>query len=320
MTPLYSVAFCSYNGEKYINQQIDSILNQTFPPAEIVVCDDGSTDRTPEILKDYQEKYPAIFRLYFNEQNLRSVKNFEKAISLCSHEIIFLSDQDDIWVKNKAEIMLNYFEEHLNIDVLATNGYCIDENGTVHERHALWDIPRFLREKNEDRVIDYYGIITLSGNIATGASMAFRSKMKEKTIPFPIIKDYHHDEWIATVAAEEGKFELLDEKLFYYRTHKDQQVGGVFFDKTEKKKKELLHIFDLIPEDDFRSYKRILKILARNYQVSKFLEDRTKKTRISESIKNTFLEYQKDCYERFPIKSKLQFSVDKITGKRQLKD
>lgn len=84
-----SVALCTYNGEKFIHQQIDSILNQSLKVDEIVVCDDGSTDETQNILAKYQNKYPSIFKIHINEKNLRSVKNFEKAISLCSGEIIF---------------------------------------------------------------------------------------------------------------------------------------------------------------------------------------------------------------------------------------
>ena len=229
----YSVALCSYNGEKYIHQQIDSILSQTHRPSEIVVCDDGSTDRTPEILAEYQKQYPEIFRIHFNEINLRSVKNFEKAISLCSKDIIFLSDQDDIWAENKAEKIVSFLDNHAEIDAVATNGFCIDENGAVHEKYSLWDAPVFLREKGKN--IDYFEII-LHCNIATGASMAFRATIKPEIMPFPVLKDYHHDEWIAVNIARKGRFEFLNDKLFYYRTHPEQQVGGVFFYNKNKGK------------------------------------------------------------------------------------
>ena len=253
----YSVALCSYNGEKYIHQQIDSILSQTHKPSEIVVCDDGSTDRTPEILAEYQKQYPEIFRTHFNESNLRSVKNFEKAISLCSKAIIFLSDQDDIWAENKAEKIVSFLDNHAEIDAVATNGFCIDENGAVHEKYSLWDAPVFLKEKEKN--IDYFEIILLC-NIATGASMAFRAAIKHEIIPFPVLKDYHHDEWIALNAAIKGRFEFLNDKLFYYRTHQEQQVGGVFFDKTEEGKAKLMRFFDLEPTS-FSILKIQLKML-----------------------------------------------------------
>lgn len=77
-----SVAVCTYNGEKYINEQIDSILNQTLAVNEIIVCDDRSTDKTIAILNDYADKNPGLFNIIINETNLRSVKNLKKAISL----------------------------------------------------------------------------------------------------------------------------------------------------------------------------------------------------------------------------------------------
>ena len=107
-----SVALCTYNGEKYIKYQLDSILNQTVPIDEIIICDDGSTDSTISILNSYREQYPSIFKIHTNENNLRSVKNFEKAISLCSNEFIFLSDQDDIWADHKVKIHLDFFKKH----------------------------------------------------------------------------------------------------------------------------------------------------------------------------------------------------------------
>ena len=312
----YSVALCSYNGEKYIHQQIDSILNQTHRPSEIVVCDDGSTDRTPEILAEYQKQYPEIFRIHFNEINLRSVKNFEKAISLCSKAIIFLSDQDDIWAENKAEKIVSFLDNHAEIDVVATNGFCIDENGAVHEKYSLWDAPVFLKEKGKN--IDYFEIILLC-NIATGASMAFRAALKPEIIPFPVLKDYHHDEWIAVNTARKGRFELLNDKLFYYRTHQEQQVGGVFFDKTEEGKAKLMRFFDLEPTS-FSSYKRLLKRLLRFYEINVIIENKNQGhtfCNTSQSIKERYYALKKEFKNKFPLKSRILFLVDKIMGKKR---
>ena len=312
----YSVALCSYNGEKYIHQQIDSILNQTHRPSEIVVCDDGSTDRTPEILAEYQKQYPEIFRTHFNESNLRSVKNFEKAISLCSKAIIFLSDQDDIWAENKAEKIVSFLDNHAEIDVVATNGFCIDENGAVHEKYSLWDAPVFLKEKGKN--IDYFEIILLC-NIATGASMAFRAALKPEIMPFPVLKDYHHDEWIALNTARKGRFEFLNDKLFYYRTHQEQQVGGVFFDKTEEGKAKLMRFFDLEPTS-FSSYKRLLKRLLRFYEINVIIENKNQGhtfCNTSQSIKERYDALKKEFKNKFPLKSRILFLVDKIMGKKR---
>ena len=312
----YSVALCSYNGEKYIHQQIDSILSQTHRPSEIVVCDDGSTDRTPEILAEYQKQYPEIFRIHFNEINLRSVKNFEKAISLCSKEIIFLSDQDDIWAENKAEKIVSFLDNHAEIDVVATNGFCIDENGAVHEKYSLWDAPVFLKEKGKN--IDYFEIILLC-NIATGASMAFRAAIKSEIIPFPVLKDYHHDEWIAVNAARKGRFEFLNDKLFYYRTHQEQQVGGVFFDKTEEGKTKLMKSFNLEP-NNFSEYKKLLKRLLRFYEINAIIENKNQgqtSGNTSLSIKERYDALKNEFKNKFPLKSRILFLSDKIMSKKR---
>ena len=312
----YSVALCSYNGETYIHQQIDSILNQTHRPSEIVVCDDGSTDRTPEILAEYQKQYPEIFRIHFNEINLRSVKNFEKAISLCSKAIIFLSDQDDIWAENKAEKIVSFLDNHAEIDVVATNGFCIDENGAVHEKYSLWDAPVFLKEKGKN--IDYFEIILLC-NIATGASMAFRAALKPEIMPFPVLKDYHHDEWIALNTTRKGRFEFLNDKLFYYRTHQEQQVGGVFFDKTEEGKTKLMRFFDLEPTS-FSSYKRLLKRLLRFYEINTIIENKNQGhtfCNTSQSIKERYYALKNEFKNKFPLKSRILFLADKIMGKKR---
>ena len=88
-----SVALCTYNGEKYLREQLDSILNQTSAVDEIIVCDDRSTDNTVCILEEYQSKFPNLFFIYINEANLNSTKNFQKALNLCQNEVVFLSDQ-----------------------------------------------------------------------------------------------------------------------------------------------------------------------------------------------------------------------------------
>ena len=102
---MISVAMCTYNGEKYIQEQLESIIYQSVPPDEIVICDDCSNDATLEIVKDILNSYDGIVQLVSNKHNLGYRKNFEKAISLCHGDIIFLSDQDDVWSSNKIEII-----------------------------------------------------------------------------------------------------------------------------------------------------------------------------------------------------------------------
>ena len=102
-----SVALCTYNGEDFLEQQLESIFLQTRPVQEIIICDDCSTDGTIQIIQKFLLQFPEIIKLYFNESPLKTIKNFEKAVSLTSGDYIFLCDQDDVWFNNKLEVQLN---------------------------------------------------------------------------------------------------------------------------------------------------------------------------------------------------------------------
>ena len=313
---------CTYNGEKFIKEQIDSILNQSHKVNEIVVCDDRSSDKTIQIVEEYSRAYPDLFRIVINDTNLKSVKNFEKAILLCSGDVIFLSDQDDVWAENKVLDYINYFNDNPHIKVLTSNGYCIDDNSKVHDKYAVWDVPAFLRAKEKD--VDYYKLITYIGNIATGATMAIRKEIINEITPFPIIKEFHHDEWIAIIASKMGMYHHFDEKYFYYRIHENQQVGGVFFDKTEKNKTMITELFDIYGKDiSFIGYKKKLKKLSfvhdRNFKL--YNQDRKKLSFIKDNIvqiEQLFLLNKKEMKKKYPIAAFLLNLSDSISKKRKI--
>lgn len=225
-----SVAVCTYNGEKFLHPQIDSILGQSVQVDEIVVCDDGSKDQTSRILSEYQNKFPGIVKVHINTENLRSVKNFEKAISLCTGDIIFLSDQDDLWHPDKVKDFLKVFEENPTVEVIASNALTINEQGKTIEKKTIWDI--FSLFKQHHIPYTYFEVINLVGNIATGANMALRRSIINDIIPFPD-NHYHHDEWIALVSSCKNTFYFIDDKKSCYRIHDQQQVGGIFFKDSE---------------------------------------------------------------------------------------
>ncbi|ELY2016885.1 glycosyltransferase [Flavobacterium psychrophilum] len=316
-----SVALCTYNGEKYIKEQLDSILNQTKKVDEIIVCDDCSSDKTVEILNHYSSTNPGLFKIYINEQNLRSVKNFEKAITLCTGDIIFLSDQDDFWVNEKVEEYADYFALNPNIKVLASNGYCVNDNSQIEDKYALWDVPVFLKEIEVS--YNYHDIINYVANLATGASIAFRKEIISNIVPFPIIKGFHHDEWIAIIASSNNEFTLLNKKYFYYRTHNSQQVGGVFYDKTKKNKLFLSQFFNL-QDDNIPFYilkKRLSKIVSANHLNKKILKTHDKyQIMFQENSKNIafiYSETRRKMKKKYPINSFLLNISDKLLSKRR---
>lgn len=135
-----SVALCTYNGSSYIEKQLNSILDQQdFKVNEIVICDDNSTDETLEILNDFKAKHPSVFSIHVNEYNVGSTKNFEKAISLCSGDYIFLADQDDIWKEDKIKKTLAVFDKNPSAEGVFSNADLIDQEDNLIPSVTIWD-------------------------------------------------------------------------------------------------------------------------------------------------------------------------------------
>ncbi len=223
----YSVALCTYNGAKYIVEQLTSIVRQSVLPSEIVVCDDCSEDNTIDLVSEFAQKHLDLtWRIEINEINLGYVKNFEKAISLCSEEVIFLCDQDDVWFENKAEKCLQYFKEHSNVSVLFTNGFAVNEN-LEKEGWSLMDRFQFTEKQlNKFNIKKTYKNF-LCRHVVTGATMALRKSFVEYVTPFPdfVNKSFIHDSWVSVVAALELSLGYINEPLILYRLHAGQNVG-----------------------------------------------------------------------------------------------
>lgn len=124
---MISIALAAYNGEKYIREQLDSILAQDYNNWELVICDDNSTDSTVGIINEYLERNNRV-RLIRNEQNLVFVKNFEKAIKLCRGEYIALSDQDDIWTSDHLSKLLQELKTNDSIQLVCADAMLVDIN------------------------------------------------------------------------------------------------------------------------------------------------------------------------------------------------
>ena len=222
-----SVAMCTYNGGHYLKEQIDSILNQTFEVHEIIVCDDNSKDTTLAILKEYETSYPLLFTVVKNKQCLGTIKNFENAISLTTGDLIFLSDQDDIWYSNKVADMLSFFKANSACKLLFSNGDLIDSKG-VNLNTTLWDKWGFDSAAQEKWKCNNEAFFELleNRNKITGATVCFCKSLKMK---FPIMgyPFFYHDAFLGLhAAAQEGLF-FLKQSLIKYRVHDKQQVGVV---------------------------------------------------------------------------------------------
>lgn len=216
------ILMATYNGEKYLKQQIDSILNQTFKDFNLIICDDCSNDRTWEILNEYKNKDDRV-KIIRNEQNLGYNKNFEKLLGYVKEEYFMLSDQDDFWLPNKVE------ESYKKITFEKLNLVCsdlevVDKNlNTIHP--SMWEYwPDYNIKEKIKKSKDYRSC--LMTNCITGCTTIINSKMIEKILPlpgYPII----HDWWIGLVCGSNGKIGYIEKPLIKYRQHGNNQIGYV---------------------------------------------------------------------------------------------
>ena len=221
-----SVALCTYNGEKYIREQIESILNQTIPVDEIVVCDDGSTDNTLGIIESYSSSGHPQIRIYRNEKNLGPAHNFQQALNLCQGDIIFLSDQDDIWQASKVAQIVQYFACHPNHQVVFTDGQLIDHEGKPIPQGTLWRCFG-LSDAGIRAIESGMGIeLFANENRATGATMAVRRGFEYiSSFSGFCYGDILHDGALAMLALSSNQLGYINKCLIDYRVHSSQECG-----------------------------------------------------------------------------------------------
>lgn len=197
---MISVCMTTFNGEKFIFDQINSILMQLGVDDEIIIVDDKSTDKTIDCIKSLNIKN---LKLVINDKNLGVVKNFEKCLSLAKGDIILLADQDDIWYSNKVTIILQYLKN--GFDCVISNISLIDKDGNLIQKKVY-------NNKREGLVKN------IISNKYLGCAMAFNRNILNLILPFPDSISMH-DIWIGNVAAFYKKLLFIDIPLVYYRRH-----------------------------------------------------------------------------------------------------
>ncbi|MGI8996089.1 MAG: glycosyltransferase family 2 protein [Pyrinomonadaceae bacterium] len=222
-----SVAMCTYNGARYLQEQLASLAAQTRLPDELVVCDDCSSDGTVVILEEFKAQAPFPVRLYLNEQNLRVLRNFAKAISLCEGDVIALCDQDDVWLPEKLsrfeaefarapEVGLVFSDLEVVGEELQPLGFTSWQSGWVQfgqEEQQLFKQGKALA-------------VLLTRNVITGAGAAFRREFVDLVLPFPeVSKTFLHDYWLGLMIATVARLSPIPEPLVKYRVHADQQAS-----------------------------------------------------------------------------------------------
>ncbi|MCA1576797.1 MAG: glycosyltransferase family 2 protein [Acidobacteria bacterium] len=220
-----SVAMCSYNGAEFLPAQLASIAEQTRVPDEIVVCDDASTDDTRRVLESFARTSPIPVSLYFSDRNTGSLKNFERAIGLCTGDVIVLSDQDDVWRADKLQLQEQALRDHPKAGLVFSDAELVDKNLNTLGRR-MWDQVGFDAHKQKlirtGKSLD----VLITGWTVTGATMAFRSDYVKLALPIPANIAMIHDGWIALTVASVADVVFIEEPLIKYRQHERQQIGA----------------------------------------------------------------------------------------------
>jgi hypothetical protein len=223
-SPTVSVALCTYNSARYITPQLSSILAQKPPPLEVVVCDDGSTDETLDLVRAQAAEHPSggAIRIAATARVGGTAPNFSRALAHCRGDYIALSDHDDVWAPGRLSVALAAAQDAPQPALVFSDARLIDGDGVP--------LGRTLFEAYRVRAVELDAIrrgqafaILLQRNIVTGATVLFDRTLLEAAMPLG--GKWVHDEWLAIIAAALGSVTCVEEPLIDYRIHGANQIG-----------------------------------------------------------------------------------------------
>jgi len=219
-----SVVVCTYNGEKYLRDQLQSILDQTRPPEEIIISDDGSTDSTLEIVAEFTSStsgpHTPVWRVETRRTPLGVSGNFASALAKARWEFIALADQDDVWEPERLEKGLAHF--HDGVLLVHSDATLIDASG--RPTGTLMSALRLTSSERTNLLGGRAMTALLRRNVVTGATTMIRSSLLEQALPIP--EGWVHDEWLALVAAVQGGVVFHQDPLIRYRQHGNNEIGA----------------------------------------------------------------------------------------------
>lgn len=274
------VLMATYNGEKYLRKQIESILNQTYKNINLIISDDCSKDSTVQILREYEEKDSRV-KVYVQKQNLGYIKNFEFLLTKVENDIYMLSDQDDVWKLNKIENTYNKLKEEV-ADFVFTDLEVVDTN----LKQIYPSFNDFMKLTRKIKKYNGYERQYLY-NCVTGCTIMSKKQFIEKILPLPAKSKYLvHDMWMGLIISIYGKVAYLDEKTIYYRQHGKNQIGANKLSQKLKKFEEVRNFFIDIKLGIFEGYveyneKFPEKLKKENVQALKYYQDIKEKKNIN---------------------------------------
>lgn len=218
-----SIALATYRGERFLEQQLESLLLQTMLPDEIIVCDDSPNSKTQSVVRALQAEAPCEIRYFQNTERLHITKNFENAISRCSGDIVFLCDQDDIWHADKVSTMTRYLIDHPKTGAVFCNARVVDRDLNPLG-YGLWEMLWFSSTEQAKVKAGRAVEVFLKHVVASGNTLAFRACYRDLVLPFPNLGSCH-DAWTALLIGVVSEVTMIDRMLVDYRMHGDNSIG-----------------------------------------------------------------------------------------------
>lgn len=239
---MVAILLATFNGEKYIEELMESILNQRFRDFAIFIHDDGSTDRTVEIIDDYQKKYPTLIKVIKGRSFGNAKSNFLYLLSKVNADYYMFCDQDDVWMPEKVavmhDVMIKREKENVSQLVFSDMKVVDSELNLIHSSFFRYSGLNTKRVKTNYLVLE---------NIIPGCCCMMNSSLRREALKYKNIENIRwHDWWIALVASVTGNIVFVNSSLSYYRQHDNNAVGAI--------KSNSIHLF----------CNRIVKLLKRN--------------------------------------------------------
>ncbi len=315
------ILLATYNGEKFVKEQIESILSQTYENFNLIISDDASTDNTLNILEEYEKKDTRI-KVFKKEKNKGLIDNFEFLLKNVTSDYFMFSDQDDIWKKDKIEKSINKLKEE-NSGLVYTDLEIVDEKLNVIYP-SYWKYKQIYK-----KIIKYNNFEALYlNNFVTGCTILAKSKYIKDILPLPRNSKFVlHDYWTALIISAKDKISYVEEPTIQYRQHKNNRVGSSRKSDQLENFEDLRNLFIKVKIEHFEVFKEnIEKIKTKEIskytnEALKYFENLKKVKYIN--LKNWNLFFRLYKYEEFsytiqnfiilniPILGKLAFKIKK---------
>lgn len=319
------ILLATYNGEKFVKEQIESILNQTYENFNLIISDDASTDNTLNILEEYEKKDTRI-KVFKKERNEGLIDNFEFLLKNVTSDYFMFSDQDDIWKKDKIEKSINKLKEE-NSGLVYTDLEIVDEKLNVIYP-SYWKYKQIYK-----KIIKYNNFEALYlNNFVTGCTILAKSKYIKDILPLPRNSKFVlHDYWTALIISAKDKISYVEEPTIQYRQHKNNRVGSSRKSDQLENFEDLRNLFIKVKIEHFEVFKENIEKI-KTKEISKYINEalkyfeNLKKVKYI-NLKNWNLFFRLYKYEEFsytiqnfiilniPILGKLAFKIKKMIRK-----